>query len=403
MSEYKDFKLSLFKEILPLPPDPIFGLIKRFEADPKTNKVNLVPGVYYDQTLKQKKMRAICEAEKKLFSLGESNNYLPILGDNLFLQKSKELIFGSSEGPYSLKTYGAQTLGGTGALCIGGHFAAKTLSKTVYISSPTWPNHINIFKACGMDVFSYPYYCTKTNQLDFQKMISTLASAPEKSLIVLQPCGHNPTGCDLSREHWKELSELFMKNKLIPFFDLAYMGLAKGIEDDVWPLKYFASQGHEYLTAFSCSKSFGLYGQRTGALFINSKGDSPGVSSLLQTLIRSTYSNPPRYGAKLVTLILENKNLRKMWEQELLEMQKRIQVMREHLLSSLQVSLGSTAFDFLKNRFGMFSFLGLSKQHVDELARNFGVYLTEDGRINLAALNENNLQNVATSIVKIVQ
>ena len=395
--------MSLFKEIKPLPPDPIFGLVKRFEDDPNPSKVNLVPGVYYDETLKQVKMRAVREAEKKLCSLDTSKGYLPILGDSLFLQKSSELIFGSSESVSDLKLYGAQTLGGTGALSIGGRFAFQTFSKTAYLSSPTWPNHPKIFKACGMDLFSYPYYCTKTHQIDFENMLSTFKKAPQNSLIILQPCGHNPTGCDLSRDQWKELSSLFLERKLIPFFDLAYMGLAQGIEEDVWPLKYFAAQGHEYLTAVSFSKSFGLYGERIGALFILSKKESEGIPSLMQTLIRSTYSNPSRHGAKLVTLILDDQALRKEWESELSTMQKRIQVMREKLLERLKFYGGSDSFDFLENRSGMFSFLGLSKDHVEKLINHFGIYLTGDGRINLAALNDTNLKNVASAIAKTVQ
>ena len=395
--------MSLFEDIKLQPPDPIFGLIKRFESDPNPNKINLVPGVYYDETLKQRKMRAIYEAEKRLLTVEKNKNYLPILGSSSFLKNIEELIFGNIKSEHVLNIYGAQTLGGTGALSIGGHFAFQTFSKTAYISSPTWANHIKIFKECGMEVFSYPYYCAKTHQLDFEGMIHSFKKAPKNSLIILQPCGHNPTGCDLSRNQWKEISSLFLDRKLVAFFDLAYMGLAVGIEEDVWPLNYFASKGHEFLAAVSCSKSFGLYGERTGALFITSKKRTKGVSSLLQTLIRSTYSNPSRHGAKLIALVLEDPNLKQEWKRELSHMQKRIQMMRENLLKALKASMGKNTFDFLKNRSGMFSFLDLSKHHVEELIDRFGIYLTEDGRINLAALNDINLKTLAIAITKTVQ
>lgn len=393
--------MSLFDHVEPFPPDPIFGLGARIKKDENPNKIDLTVGVYHDDELKAVTMQAVKEAEKKLLDSEKNKTYLPMGGKEDYLQVTKELIFGkdfvSSEGE---RLFAAQTLGGTGALRIGGDFIFRELSKKVYVSSPTWPNHKGIFGAVGMEICTYPYYSEERKELDFDRMLDTLSQAPEKSVVVLHTCCHNPSGCDPTQEQWKELSHLILRKKLIPFFDFAYLGFAKGIEEDPWPIRYFAEQGHELFVAASFSKNFGLYGERTGCLLILSKKAPDALSSVVKRIIRTNYSNPPRHGASLVALILQDEALRKTWQEELDRMRERVERMRTDLCEALTSQFGEESFGFLKTRYGMFSLLGLKESQVNRMIDSFSVYLTGDGRINLTGLNSQNLSYVVDAIIK---
>ena len=278
------------------------------------------------------------------------------------------------------------------------------MSKKLYVSDPTWPNHYGIFGACDMDIKKYPYYNKETHSVDFDRMLDALAKAPERSVVLLHAVCHNPTGCDLDERQWKELSAFMLKHKLIPFFDCAYQGFSRGIEEDMWAIRHFADQGHELFVAHSFSKFFGLYGERVGALhaLVKDEGIAKRAYSAAQLITRISFSNPPRHGESLVTIIMRDETLKKMWEEELSSMRRRIENMRNELHDALELKFGKDKFGFLKNRSGLFSLLGITEEAADHLIKDHSVYLTKSGRINLTGLCSKNIPYVVDAIVKSV-
>ncbi|MBF5059292.1 aromatic amino acid transaminase [Candidatus Neptunochlamydia vexilliferae] len=395
--------MSLFEKVEPVPPDPIFGLAARFRKDKRSNKIDLTLGVYKGKSLKIEILRSVKEAEKILIKMEKDKGYLPMGGDERFVQESQKLIFGEALcKTLKGKVFGAQTVGGTGALRLGGDFLAREVTKCVYVSDPTWPNHIGIFEAAGMEVKKYPYYNKETHALDFQKMLDYLSALPEKSLVVLHACCHNPTGCDPTQAEWKELSALLLKKKLIPFFDFAYQGFGRGLDEDAWAIRYFAEQGHEMFVAASYSKNFALYGERIGSLSILAKNEqvSQNLASVVRRIARVNYSNPPRHGGEIVATILQDLGLTKLWKGEVDQMRKRIEEMRSELIHALSGQFGKDKYGFLKRRSGLFSMLGLEGSQVDRMIEEYGVYLTRSGRINLTGLSEDNLPNILEAMIK---
>lgn len=395
--------MSLFEKVELAPPDPIFGLEARFKKDKNPKKVNLTVGIYRSPDLKTRTMRSVSEAERILMKAEENKTYLPMGGQESFIKASQELVFGKAfSEKIQGRLFGIQSLGGTGGLQLGGEFIKREVTGHVYVSDPTWPNHIGIFEACGMTIERYPYYNHETHTVDFESMLKFFSQVPEKSVVVLHACCHNPSGCDLNHSQWKELSSLFLKRKLIPFFDFAYQGFGNGIDEDAWGLRTFAEEGHEMFVAASYSKNFGLYGERIGCLSILSKNDqvSQNVGSVVKRLARVTYSNPPRHGAGLVTTILNDATLKKMWIEEVTQMRMRIEEVRSELANALAVQFGKDRFSFLKSRLGLFSMLGLQKEQVERLRAEYGIYCTGSSRVNLSGLSKENLPYVIEAIVK---
>ena len=395
--------MSIFGKVKPFPPDPIFGLAARFKKDKTPNKVDLTVGVFRNKALKTRTLRSVKEAERVLIKLEVDKTYLSMEGSSLFIKESQKLIFGETFCKNARGTlFGVQSLGGTGALRLAGEFLFREVTRMAYVSDPTWPNHIGVFEACGFEVKKYPYYNKESHTLDFERLLNILAGASENSLVVLHACCHNPTGCDPTQAQWKELSTLIHKQKLIPLFDFAYQGFGRGLEEDAWPIRYFAEQGHEMFVAASYSKNFGLYGERIGSLSILAMNEqlAQNSSSVFKRLARVNYSNPPRHGAGIVTTVLQDVGLSKLWRGEVDLMRKRVEEMRCTLYDSLSGQLGKDKFSFLKRRYGLFSMLGIYPEQVDRMVDEYGVYLTRSGRINLTGLSEENLTYVIEAIVK---
>jgi len=353
--------------------------------------------------LKIHTMRSVSEAEKTLMKIEENKTYLPVGGQESFIKATQKLVFGE---PFlneaSDRIFGAQTLGGTGGLRLGGELLKREVTNNVYLSEPTWPNHIAVFEACGMTLDHYPYYNKETHSIDYERMLNFFSHVPQNSVAVLHACCHNPSGCDLNQSQWRELSSLFLKRKLIPFFDFAYQGFGRGLDEDPWAIRHFAEKGHEMLVAASYSKNFGLYGERIGCLSIVSKNKqvSQNVGSVIKRLARVSYSNPPRHGAGLITTILQDVGLREMWVGEVNQMRVRIDELRSELVDSLAAQFGKDKFSFLKRRLGLFSMLGLKKEQVERMREEYGVYCTGSSRVNLTGLSEENLPYVIEAIVK---
>lgn len=400
----KGIRNMFFEELEIAPPDPIFGLAKTFQQDPRKEKEYLCVGVYQDEEKKMPIFKSVKQA-KSLFIQGEEiANYLPFEGLDTFNQDIAELVFGEAWQELKYRTYMAQSLGGTGALRIGSEFISSFVTKNAYVSSPTWPNHFQLLKKSQIQVSEYPYF-SKNYQIDFNHLIDFMTRIPERSLVVLHACCHNPTGADLSYDQWKELSALMLRRRLIPFFDFAYQGLGKGLNEDAYAVRLFASEGHEMLVAYTCSKNFSLYSHRTGCLFIVSQGSSQKekIESQVGHIIRANYSNPPKYGAMIVNYILKNDMLRKLWESEVQQIRERLTALRIEFVNLINKNLIGKNFDYILKHRGIFSFLDINEDQVAALRDNFGVYLSKNGRMNFAGLNRQNMQFVADSVIKVLR
>lgn len=395
--------MGIFRNIEKLPPDPILELMWEFKKDPRQEKIDLSVGIYYDEHLRSEILPSVKQAEKQLFEKEASKTYLPIDGDAHFVDQTKKLIFGdkivnSKKG----LIYGAQAVGGTGALKVGADCLARNLQSKIYLPAPTWENHLKVFSQAGLNCDTYPYYDFNEHAIDFTSCIECFEKVPERSIILLHACCHNPTGSDFTNQQWQQLSEIFHRKKLIAFFDMAYQGFGDGLEEDAYGVRLFAQNHHEMFVAFSYSKICGLYAERVGALcFLGESIDEvEALASQIKVMIRSNYSNPPKHGALIVSELLSTPDLQSRWRQELKHMQQRIVSMREALATSLIACSTKKDFSYLLSKKGMFCFSSLKPAQVQLLKDAKGIYMTKTGRINLTGLSKNNVDLVAQAIIE---
>ncbi len=396
----------MFEKITAAPADPILGLADSFRADPRENKINLGIGVYKDESGKTPVLDTVKKAEKYLLDNETTKNYLAISGLPEFGRVTQELLFGQDhEIVTSKRARTAQAPGGTGALRIAADFIAKqTNAKTVWISNPTWPNHKNIFEAAGLTVATYNYYDAANNSLDFDGIINSLSAAQTGDVVVFHGCCHNPTGIDPTAEQWSKLADFCAEKGLLPVFDFAYQGFAKGLQEDAEGLRIFTTKNPELIVASSYSKNFGLYNERVGACTITAKDSDNAERAFSQAkaVIRANYSNPPSHGASVVTTILSDEALKAEWIQELTTMRERIKRMRQLFVNTLAEKGAKQNFDFIINQNGMFSFSGLTKEQVERLRAEFCIYAVSSGRINVAGLTLENMVPLCDAIVKVL-
>lgn len=397
---------SNFAAVPLAPRDPILGLTEAFIADERPDKVNLGVGVYYDDSGKVPVLAAVAEAERRRVASSPARSYLPIEGFAQYNKAVQELQFGAGAPLLAAGRVATfESLGGTGALRVGADFLRRVTGRSrALISDPSWENHRAIFEAAGFEVATYPYYDPQTHGLRFEAMLEAIESASPTDVIVLHACCHNPTGVDLDAAQWARVVEACGRSGAIPFLDMAYQGFGEGIERDAVALRLFADAGQNLLVASSFSKNFSLYGERVGALSIVTADadETSRVTSQVKRLIRSNYSNPPTHGAALVAAVLTTPALRTQWEAELTGMRDRIRAMRNGLVEGLAAKGVARDFSFVKRQRGMFSFSGLSREQVDRLREEFGIYAVGSGRICLAALNSRNLQRVVDAIAAVV-
>lgn len=397
----------LFDQLQPAPPDAIMGLTDAFKKDPNPKKINLTVGVYKDESGQTPVLTSVKKAEERLLREETTKSYLPIEGALEYTARVQELVFGPGhEIVTSGRAATADTPGGTGAIRV----AADLLSvlrpgTTVWLSEPTWPNHPGIFEAAGLKVKTYPYYDAAAHGMDFGGMMKALQGAGAGDVLLLHACCHNPTGIDPTPAQWKEIAELSRNKQMLPFFDFAYQGLGESIEADARGLRGFISDGCEMLVSSSFSKNFGLYNERTGALSIvaRSKASADTTLTHLRRAIRVNYSNPPAHGASVVTTVLRDPALRAEWEAELKQMCARIQRMRELFVATLKKKGVAQDFSFIAKQRGMFSYSGLTKQHVDALRERFAIYIVGSGRINVAGMTENNMDTLCEGIAAVLK
>jgi aspartate/tyrosine/aromatic aminotransferase len=397
--------MSFFKRVPLAPPDPILGLVAAFQSDLRKDKVNLGVGVYKTEELQTPVLESVKLAEAFLLKTQENKEYLPIDGDKGYLEQMGALVFGEQLWSREKERIASfQTVGGTGALKIGGTFLKEEVESSVWVSTPTWPNHRGVFSHCGLKVEEYPYYSTKSHTIVFDQMVQSLEKLPAGAILLLHPSCHNPTGCDLSLEEWKEVCQLCKQKKLLPFFDLAYQGFGTGLDEDVAAIRLFLENGLEMLVAVSNAKNFSLYAERVGGLFIvsDSGATSEKITSRVKQMIRVNYSNPPMHGAKIIAHILGTTSLRKQWETELDQMRERIVGMRQLLSKSLQKKTTPIDFSQIDKGKGMFTFTGLNPSQVDRMREEYGIYMPRDGRINVCGL-DHNLGLVVDAIATVAQ
>ena len=398
--------MSLFSAVEMAPRDPILGLNEQYNADTNPAKVNLGVGVYFDDNGKLPLLQCVQAFEKTMMDKPTPRGYLPIDGIAAYDAAVKGLVFGTDSEPVKAGRIATiQAIGGTGGLKIGADFLKRlNPDAKVMISDPSWENHRALFTNAGFVVESYRYYDDKTRGLDFAGMLADLNAAPVGTIVLLHACCHNPTGYDISPAQWDEVIAVIKNKFLVPFLDMAYQGFGFGIAEDGAVIGKFVASGLNFFVSTSFSKSFSLYGERVGALSVlcQSKEEADRVLSQLKVVIRTNYSNPPTHGGAIVAGVLNNPELRALWEQELGEMRVRIKAMRQKLVDGLKAAGVTQDMGFITQQIGMFSYSGLSKDQMVRLRSEFGVYGTDTGRMCVAALNSKNIDYVCASIAKVI-
>ena len=398
--------MSLFTAVEMAPRDPILGLNEQFNADTNPNKVNLGVGVYFDDNGKLPLLQCVQAAEKAMMDKPTARGYLPIDGIAAYDNGVKALVFGAeSDVVKSGRVSTVQAIGGTGGLKIGADFLKKlNPNAKVLISNPSWENHKAIFTNAGFEVGTYAYYDAATRSIDFAGMLADLNAAAAGTVVVLHACCHNPTGYDITAAQWDEVIAVVKAKGLIPFLDMAYQGFGHGIAEDGAVIGKFVAAGLNFFVSTSFSKSFSLYGERVGGLSVlcADKEEAGRVLSQLKIVIRTNYSNPPIHGGAVVAAVLNNPELRAMWEKELGEMRVRIKAMRQKLVDGLKAAGVKQDMSFITQQIGMFSYSGLTKDQMVRLRSEFGVYGTDTGRMCVAALNSKNIDYVCQAIAKVM-
>ncbi|KAK2614182.1 hypothetical protein N8I77_001031 [Diaporthe amygdali] len=397
------------------PEDPLFGLMAAYRADTSSDKVDLGIGAYRDDNAKPWILPVVKKADEIIRNDPNLNHeYLPIAGLASFTTKARDLVLGPNSNAIAEKRVtSVQTISGTGACHLGALFLARFYkgNQTVYLSNPTWANHNQIFSNVGLPIATYPYFDKKTKGLDFEGMKKAISEAPDRSIILLHACAHNPTGVDPTEQQWREIADVIRTKNHFPFFDTAYQGFASGdLDRDAGAIRYFVEQGFELLVAQSFAKNFGLYGERAGCFHFVTAPTGPSaaetvtrVASQLAILQRSEISNPPIYGARVASTVLNDEALFAEWKENLRTMSGRIISMRKALRAKLEELGTPGTWNHITDQIGMFSFTGLTEPQVLKLREEFHVYMTKNGRISMAGLNTRNVDYFAKAVDKVVR
>lgn len=390
----------MFQKVDAYAGDPILSLMERFKEDPRSDKVNLSIGLYYNEEGIIPQLQAVAEAEARLNAVPHGASlYLPMEGLNSYRNTIAPLLFGADHAVLTQKRVATiQTLGGSGALKVGADFLKKYFPDSgVWVSDPTWENHVAIFEGAGFTVQTYPWFDSETNGVRVDALLEKLNTLPERSIVLLHPCCHNPTGADLTNTQWDAVIDVLKTRNLIPFLDIAYQGFGAGMEEDAYAIRAVASAGLPALVSNSFSKIFSLYGERVGGLSVVCEdAEAAGrVLGQLKATVRRIYSSPPNFGAQVVATVLGDDRLKASWLAEVESMRKRILTMRQELVDVLKEAVPGHNFDYLLKQRGMFSYTGLSAAQVDRLREEFGVYLISSGRMCVAGLNASNVHRVA--------
>jgi aspartate aminotransferase len=397
----------MFNTLPLLPADPILGLSQAYAKDTNPKKVDLGVGVYKNDQGQTPVMQAVLEAEKLLIKSQTTKAYTPPAGIPGANEAATQLIFGSELlSNISSRVRTIQTPGGCGALRVAAELIQRAKKgATLWVSTPTWANHIPLLGNAGLTLKEYPYYDYTKHQIDFDAMLACLRQIPSGDMVLLHACCHNPSGADLSQAQWKQLADLFAEKNLIPFIDMAYQGFGEGLQEDAYGIRLMSSCLPEVIVAASYSKNFGLYRERAGSLslvFADDKQADAGLSQLL-SITRALYSMPPAHGASLIDIILHSNELTTLWSNELTSMRQRIANLRIDLVTQLNQLQQKQDFNFIAKEKGMFSFLGLSVEQVKTLRSQYSIYMTDNSRISVSGLAQHNLDYVSKAIVSVLE
>ena len=393
----------MFRSLPESKPDAILNLMSLYRDDNRADKIDLGVGIYKDSNGKTPVMKAVKQAEKLLLETQDTKAYVGPIGSRPFAAGMIEQVFGTDADTTRLRC--AQSTGGTGALrIIADLLKLSHPDASIWVSDPTWPNHLPIFKAAEMDIQTYPYYDASACVVTFDAMLETLKGAKEGDIVLLHGCCHNPTGADLTIDQWQSVADLCLAKKLFPFFDLAYQGFGDGLEEDAMAIRLFASQVPELAVAASCSKNLGLYRERTGAAILLAESEQNADRALgqLGVVIRSNYSMPPDHGANTTHLVVSNASLNSVWREELEAMRSRMVGLRTEFADAMRKRTNSAQFDYITQQKGMFSRLPLSPEQIITLREKHGIYIVGDGRINVAGLPQGDMDKLADALVSVI-
>ena len=393
----------MFESLKLLPPDAIIGLIAEYRSDPREPKVDLGIGVYRNAAGDTPVLDVVKEAERRIVESQMSKAYIGSAGSAAFNEAMRDLTFADSVG--SDRVAMLQTPGGSGSLRVAAGIALRARADaTVWVSGPTWANHVPLLGGAGLELQTYAYYDDEQKTLDIDAMLDALHDIPKGDMVLLHASCHNPTGIDPDEEQWRAIADVIVERELVPFIDVAYQGFASGLDDDVFIVRELAGRVPEMMACTSCSKNFGLYRDRVGALFVVTADSKTRdiVQSQANNLVRTMYSMPPDHGAAVVETILHDEGLRGRWVEELGEMRERLQAMRQLLDEALRGTAPEHDFSHVVRANGMFCFLGISTEQVQRLKKEFSVYMVDSSRINVAGITADNVEHIASSVAAVL-
>jgi aspartate aminotransferase len=395
----------MFDKLQPVPTDPILGLMTEYKADTNPNKVDLSVGIYKNEQGDTPVLAAVKKAEEYRFNNEQSKAYLGLAGNLEFNNLMTDLLFGEHKVIESGRVKTAQTPGGTGSLRVAAEFIKRCNPEaTIWVTNPTWANHFSIFHAAGLKTQEFPYFDFETMGLKFEETVNTLSQVPTGDVVLFHACCHNPSGMDLNLEQWQVVADIAKERGFTLLVDAAYQGFGQGLEEDVAGIRLLADQVDEMIVCSSCSKNFGLYRERIGAISLVGKDSTKSeiAFSNILSVVRAIYSMPPAHGADIVATILGSQELTSLWHQELEEKRNRINGLRSFIAKKFAEKGVPGNFDFIAKQNGMFSFLGIDKDAINTLKNDYSIYIVGSSRVNVAGVNEANADYLAESLATVL-
>lgn len=393
----------MFETLQAMPADAILGLIAEHRNDPRPEKIDLGVGVYRNAAGETPVLDTVKKAERHLVETQSTKSYIGTAGEPTFNAAMQAMTFASAVADDRLVTI--QTPGGSGALRVAAGMLLRAKDAvTVWVSEPTWANHVPLLGGAGLELKSYPYYDTQRHAIEIDAMLDTLRNAPKGDVVLLHACCHNPSGLDPREDEWQAIIDVIVERELLPFVDMAYQGFARSVNDDNYVIRELAPRVPEMIVVNSCSKNFGLYRDRVGSLshLCADTATRDVVSSQVNNYVRTLYSLPPDHGAAVVSMILNDSGLCAEWIDELEEMRNRLQGMRVLLNDALLEKMPEDDFSHLVRANGMFCFLGITPEQVERLKKDYGIYMVDSSRINMAGITEDNVGYLSDSIAAVL-
>ncbi|MCG9696706.1 amino acid aminotransferase [Shewanella sp. Isolate11] len=396
----------MFEKLSPMPADPILGLMAKYRQDQHPNKIDLGVGVFKDEAGHTPILACVKQAEQHRIDTEETKVYIGPTGSPEFNKLIADLAFGNDNPAITAnRVRTVSTPGGTGSLRVAADFIKRiNPNSVIWVSDPTWANHIGLFEAAGITVKTYPYYDHQNKALKFDEMLATLSQICRDDVVLLHACCHNPSGMDLTTEQWDRVIDITKQQGFTPLIDMAYQGFGDGVDVDAYGVRQMAANVDDMILCSSCSKNFGLYRERIGACSIVAKDSNAAdiTYSVILYVVRCLYSMPPAHGAAIVETILGSSELKQQWLDELKVMRDRINGNRAMLVNKLIEKGVTRDFSFIAEQKGMFSFLGITPEQVAKLQQDHSIYMVDSSRISIAGIGKTNVDYLAESIAKVL-